>query len=143
MNLLPILAITATALYLKGKSDTAEKLEYYFKRFKVTGTLRSPKLDYVTDIVNPTERDLKVDYIFANIYAGDTQIGRIQINKPFTIKKLQTTELVIPVDLLTGKTAQAFVEAIINKDLPELKAVGTANSGGFIRPINVSYKLSL
>jgi LEA14-like dessication related protein len=143
MNPLLLLALAGGAFYFLGQKDTAGKLQYFFQSVKLKGSLLKPELDYITDVVNPTQRSLTVDNIFANVYADDQRIGRIEVTTSFTIPKASTKTIGIPIQLITGVGVAAIIKAITNKKIPTLKIVGTVRSSGVTSPINESFELPL
>jgi len=94
------------------------------------------------EVDNPTNNDLKIDWINANVYAGARLIGKIEKQTPISFTKLQAVELIIPVKLNLLQSGVAFIDAIRAKKI-DLKAVGTIKSGAIITDLNETYSISL
>lgn len=136
-KLIPGLLITGAiaAVWLTGKSKTAEALQYFPKSFKFTGGLTNPVLILKMEVVNPTTRTLEISNIFANVYANQSMIGRIEyLNKIFL--PTGTTAVNIPVQLFSGGVASLLVEIITGVKKIDLKLLGTVNAEGFSTALN-------
>jgi len=136
-----LITIAAGGYIYYGKAKAAEGLQFYPKSFKFTGGLLAPKLIYIMDIVNASEKTLQLNNIFGNVYIGEKMIGRIEYQQK-TFFKTGTTTVGVPCILFSGGVVEAIVNLITGKGAATLKILGTVNAEGFQTPLNEDIPLA-
>jgi hypothetical protein len=135
----------AVLLYLLSKSSAAKNLRIYFQTIglkKPTG-LNLPTITATFRIVNPTSSTLTIDSLAGDLMVNNKLLSTLQNNEKFTVaaksESLYTVNIKTPIfnalttvlQLLKAKTKNIKVDF-----------VGTANSGGFLLPINETVFIS-
>lgn len=138
-GLVPLALLAAGLYYFKG-SQTAEKLEYFPKKFHWDKTQK--KLFFLMDVLNPTNNKLKVDSVFAGVMAGETKIGSIEMGTPVVLEKNQRTEVRLPVKPVGLGIVKAIADALKGKK-QDLSVVGVVHALNIDTPINEVIPLSL
>jgi hypothetical protein len=133
------LGLGAVVLYLLSKTSAAKNLRVYFQTIgmKKPSGLNFPTITATFRVVNPTSSTLTIDSIAGDLMVNNKLLSTIANNQPFTIaaksESLYTVNIKTPIfnalttviQLLKAKTKNIKVDF-----------VGTANSGGFLLPIN-------
>lgn len=129
----------AVVLYLLSKKSAAKNLRIYFQTIglkKSTG-LNLPTITATFRIQNPTSSTLTIDSLAGDLMVNNKLLSTLQNNEKFTVaaksESLYTVNIKTPIfnalttvlQLLKAKTKNIKVDF-----------VGTANSGGFLLPIN-------
>jgi hypothetical protein len=133
------LGIGAVVLYLLSKTSAAKNLRVYFQTIgmKKPSGFNLPTITATFRIVNPTSSTLTIDSIAGDLMVNNKLLSTLSNNESFTVpaksESLYTVNIKTPlinafvtvVQLLKSKTKNIKVDF-----------VGTANSGGFLLPIN-------
>jgi len=129
----------AVVLYLFSKRSAAKNLRIYFQTIglkKPTG-LNLPTITATFRIVNPTSSTLTIDSLAGDLMVNNKLLSTLQNTEKFSVaaksESLYTVNIKTPIfnalttvlQLLKAKTKNIKVDF-----------VGTANSGGFLLPIN-------
>jgi len=133
------LGIGAVVLYLLSKTSAAKNLRIYFQTIgmKKPSGLNFPTITATFRVVNPTSSTLTIDSLAGDLMVNNKLLSTLSNNESFTVpaksESLYTVNIKTPifnalttvVQLLKAKTKNIKVDF-----------VGTANSGGFLLPIN-------
>jgi len=133
------LGIGAVVLYLLSKTSAAKNLRIYFQTIgmKKPSGLNFPTITATFRVVNPTSSTLTIDSLAGDLMVNNKLLSTLSNNESFTVpaksESLYTVNIKTPifnalttvVQLLRAKTKNIKVDF-----------VGTANSGGFLLPIN-------
>jgi len=133
------LGIGAVVLYLLSKKSAAKNLRIYFQTIgmKKPSGFNFPTITATFRIVNPTSSTLTIDSIAGDLMVNNKLLSTLSNTETFTVpaksESLYTVNIKTPifnalvtvVQLLKAKTKNIKVDF-----------VGTANSGGFLLPIN-------
>jgi len=133
------LGIGAVVLYLLSKTSAAKNLRIYFQTIgmKKASGLNFPTITATFRVVNPTSSTLTIDSLAGDLMVNNKLLSTLSNNESFTVpaksESLYTVNIKTPifnalttvVQLLRAKTKNIKVDF-----------VGTANSGGFLLPIN-------
>lgn len=136
MNPLIVVALPFLATLMKGKK-TSDRLEYYPQNLE----LIKGKLYLDMEILNPTKNDLKIDSVFAGIFAGSKKIGNIERGESFTVKANKRTSIKLPVVPSGLGFATAIADAVKGK-ITTFKVMGIARALGLDNPINKDLSLT-
>ena len=127
------LALLGLGFVLSKGKKTADKLEYYPKNLE----LIKGKLVFTMEILNPTTNKLKVDSVFAGIFAGKKKIGNIERGESFTLAPKKRTSVSFPVKLNALGIAQVLPELIRGKGFDvKFSVKGVARALGIDSPID-------
>lgn len=139
MDLLPLLLL-GLAFKAKRAQHTAEELEFFPKKFHYDK--QNKKLLFVMEILNPTSNRLKVDSVFAGVFAGSNKIGSVERGEPFTLEPNKRTEVRFPVKPQGIGIAKALIDAVkgVKQDFTIL---GTVKALGIETALNETIPLSL
>jgi hypothetical protein len=126
-------------LALIRKGVGLSKLQWYSKGLKI----KSGKLDYKVEIINPTNTIQKIDNVFLNFYSGNTRIGKIFINSQTIIPKNNKIDVSIPIEVNVGGVALLIADVIKYKSL-SITITGSVTANGVPLPVNelVNFNLS-
>lgn len=138
-NLLPLALLGAGLYFFKG-SKTAEKLEFFPKKFHYDK--QNKQLLFIMDILNPTNNRLTVDSVFAGVMSNDIKIGSIERGESFTLEKNKRTEVRFPVKPVGLGILQAVAKAI-KGEKQAFSIVGMVHALGVDTPINEEIPFSL
>ena len=133
------LGIAAWILSLAKGKKTADKLEYYPQNLQMI----HGKLFLDMEILNPTQNKLKIDSVFAGIFADGKKVGNIEQGTPFTVSKAKRTKVQFPVELdpiNAGKLLAAFVTGKAKNLKWSVK--GVARALGLDNPISQDLSLT-
>ena len=133
------LSIGAVVLYLLSKTSAAKNLRIYFQTIgmKKPSGLNFPTITATFRVVNPTSSTLTINSLAGDLMVNNKLLSTLSNNESFTVpaksESLYTVNIKTPifnalttvVQLLRAKTKNIKVDF-----------VGTANSGGFLLPIN-------
>jgi hypothetical protein len=133
------IGIGAVVLYLLSKTSAAKNLRIYFQTIgmKKPSGLNFPTITATFRVVNPTSSTLTIDSLAGDLMVNNKLLSTLSNNESFTVpaksESLYTVNIKTPifnalttvVQLLKAKTKNIKVDF-----------VGTANSGGFLLPIN-------
>jgi len=133
------LGIGAVVLYLLSKTSAAKNLRIYFQTIgmKKPRGLNFPTITATFRIVNPTSSTLTIDSLAGDLMVNNKFLSSLSNTESFSVpansESLYTVNIKTPifnalttvVQLLKAKTKNIKVDF-----------VGTANSGGFLLPIN-------
>jgi LEA14-like dessication related protein len=138
-------AAAGAALYYGRKKKAGDKLQLLPKGLKLTGKFPSQELEFMLDVVNPSDTSLDVNAIFADVLYNNKVLGRIERTEKIIFAPLKTTKLNLPVKV-SASNIPAFFSFIKNiaagKMGVELSVKGIANAEGIETPIEEKYKLS-
>lgn len=131
------LGLAAAAVFYARRGVAATKLEYYPENVDFSKvSLTNIKPDLILKVVNPARVAQSIESIFFSVYAGETQIGRIEITTAFKIPAQASIPLRIPIQIFPTKAAIVLAQVIKNKGkLPDVSIKGTVNSAGIAVPI--------
>lgn len=146
-----IIAILATAalaagIYLGRKKKAGEKLQFLPKGIKLTGKFPQSKLSFLLDVVNPSDTDLEINAVFADVNVNGKPLGRIERTEKQIIAPLNTTSLLLPIKISLANIPayiKMISELLNGRKQFELQVFGTANAQGIDTEINNTYALKL
>lgn len=114
------------------------KLQWYSKGLKI----KSGKLDYKVEILNPSNTIQKIDNIFLNFYSGNTRIGKVFLNTQTIIPKNDKVDVSIPIDVNVGGVALLIADVIKYKSL-SITITGSVIANGVKIPVNELVNLNI
>lgn len=129
----------AVLLYLISKKSAAKNLRIYFQTIgmkKPTG-LNFPTITATFRIINPTSSTLTIDSLAGDLMVNNKLLSTLSNIDTFTVpaksESLYTVNIKTPIF-----NALTTVVQLLKSKQKNIKVdfVGTANSGGFLLPIN-------
>lgn len=103
-------------------------------------TFKDNKFQLILEFLNPTNRDLKVNFGNLKFYNSADNVIGYSIIKPFTLQRTNTTQVYIPLSFTSYQIADAITNAYQTKSLT-ITVKGSVNVEGVNLPIN--YKVNL
>jgi hypothetical protein len=133
------LGIGAVVLYLLSKTSAAKNLRIYFQTIgmKKPSGLNFPTITATFRVVNPTSSTLTIDSLAGDLMVNNKLLSTLSNNESFTVpaksESLYTVNIKTPIFNALTTVVQLFRAKTKNI---KVDFVGTANSGGFLLPIN-------
>jgi LEA14-like dessication related protein len=146
--LIPLVIVAGGGLFLyaRSKKKAVEKLQFEPVNVNLSGKFPSYKADLQLQITNPSSTPLSVASIFADVLFGSGKdlkvIGKIVLDKSFTITPKKQNLITIPVKLNIGQALATIITLLYQKEKPKVFIRGTINSEGIDLPIDTEIPLT-
>lgn len=112
-------------------------------RVQITGVrIEAAKLLVKFAIQNPNSKDVVVRSLFGEVAINGRKVGRVQLQKPMTIKANDTStlELAVAIKLInTITTVAQLTQGVVGS---KILFTGTVNADNVATPLNIEYEIS-
>lgn len=137
-NILLLSGAVIAAFYFFSRSNAAKNLKVLFQniKFEKPSGFNLPTMLVNFKIINPTSTPLQIESIVGDLFINDKLFSTVSQTLPVTIPKNNVTVYSIKIETGIIQAMTSILQLLKQKKRLTVKFVGTANSTGFMIPIN-------